>query len=311
MSAAEPMIPVQTPTQTPSAPAPAAPPTPAAPAPVSTLKFAENPGAPGTPPKVPEHVTLPPWMGELDADSIAYAKGKGWLAEGKAFADVVKAHRAAESYIGKPADQIMSKVDWKKPESVAEYRAAMGVPEAAEGYKPVDTKLPEGMIDTAQVAAISHKLSLSQAQHEAFVGETAAFFTESIRANAQDVELRNAAALVTWTKAKGNALEASNQAVQSAILANRITEDQFAALEISMGTDGAREFLIGIHERTGEHPSPGAGDQGFRITTPEVAQAEIQRLGSDPQFLADQRAGGDRARTANERLNALHAIAWS
>lgn len=309
MSAAETVIGSQqnTPAPTPPAPVATVPPVTA-----PTLKFAEKPNVTSTQPaKVPEHVTLPAWMGELDADNAAYAKGKGWLAEGKSFADVVKAHRSAESFIGKPVDQIMGKPDWNKPESVAEFRAAMGVPEAPEGYKPVNAKLPEGLIDEPRVAAISHKLALTQPQHETFVAETAAYFTEAMQTHAQEVELKNSAALVTWEKSKGVSLEASKQAVQSAILANGITADTFAALEVSMGADGAREFLIGIHERTGEHPAPGGSDNGFRITTPEVAQAEIQRLGSDPQFLADQQAGGDRARSANERLNALHAIAWS
>lgn len=294
---------------------------PAAPAP-APFQFAEKaaktgeaptPGSKQDAPTKAETITLAPWMGELDADGAAYVKGKGWLAEGKSFADVVKAHRAAESFIGKPADQVMAKPNWSNPESVAEYRKAIGVPETPEGYKSDGVKLPDGVIDRAQVAAISHDLSLSQAQHEQLLVKTYETFSTAIESHAKEVELRNAAELVEQDKSWGAAKAEKLQAIQEAITANNISAETYEALCISMGTANTREFLSGLTERYAEHRSPAGSDgkAGFKVTTPEVARAEIARLGKDAAFKADQEAGGARAAAATERLNRLHKIAWS
>lgn len=314
MSAA-PVKPVAPSTPTPAAP-PAAPAAPAAP----SFAFADPPakaGAPSTPgsnqsaPTKPDVITLAPWMGELDADSAAYVKGKGWLADGKVFADVVKAHRAAESFIGKPADSVMTKPDWSKPESIAEYRKAIGAPEAPDGYKSDGVKLPEGALDVAAIAEISHDLGLAQPQHEKLLARTHQAFEKAIVDHQKDLELRAASEIAEQEKGWGAAKAEKLQAVQAAITANGITAEDYDALCIAMGPARARNLLAGFTERYGEHRAPTEGGGGFTITTPDVARAEIARLNSDASFAADLDAGGARAQAARDRLNRLHAVAWS
>lgn len=307
-----------------SAPAPTQSATPPAAAPTAapTFTFADPPAPSGDPAPSPgsrqdgkggkpDVITLPPWMGELDAESAAYAKGKGWLADGKTFADVVKAHRSAESLIGRPADQVIAKPDWSKPESVAEFRKAIGVPESPEAYDAKGVQIPDGALNLDFFSKLAHRIGLPQANYGEFLTGSHEALEQVFAEHQKELELRSAAAIVEQEKGWGAAKEAKLQAIQDAITANGISKERYEALSIAFGAAEAREFLAGLSEKYGEHRTPAEGGGGFQITTPAIAQAEIRRLQSDPVFMADMDAGGTRAQAARERLNNLHRIAWS
>ena len=312
MSAAAPIDPTPA-APTPAAPAPAAPP--AAPAPTTPFKFAAPPapaGAPAPsapPPAAPEPITLAPWMGELDQDSATYVKGKGWLSEGKTFADVVKAHRAAESKLGRPPEQLLVKPDWSKPESVAEFRAALGVPAEPTGYETPNVPMPEGLIDAPRLSSISHVLGLTPEQHALFAQETSKFFMEAYAEHAANLERQNAAELAKMQKDYGGNWDAFQQSVQEAISALGISEDNFAAARIMLGERPAQELLAKISAGMREHVRPDDGKPGaFTPMTVEVAQSKLRELQRDPAFIEDLKAGGMREAKAKAQWAELLAI---
>lgn len=295
MSAAEPIVTTPAPESTP---------------PSSGLKFAPTPGAPAGDPPAPEPIKLAPWMGELDADHAAYVKGKGWLADGKTFADVVKAHRSAEGFIGRPADQVIVKPDWSKPESVAEYRASKGAPADPTGYETPQTKLPVGLVDGQRVAQISHVLALSQDEHVAFVGEVAKFFEEAYSGREKEISMRRGADNAELKKELGGNYEAFRQNVQNAITSLGITEEDYdIALTLLDGDEKrVQRFLDKLAAGMKEATPGDQGAGGFGTMSVEGAQADIRAMQGDASFMKDlEGPDGPRKQAALQRWQ--HAMA--
>lgn len=277
MSAAPVEVPIE------SAPS-ATPATPASAAGVPELRgvpSAEKASAPADPAPVEKTGT---WIDELAADDRAYVSTKGWDKEGKSPADILKSYRNLERLRGVSADQLIKKPDWNNAESVAEFRAALGVPADVSAYEAHEVEIPGGTIDVGRAAQISHKLGLTQQQHSAFLDEVGSYFRESIQSQMEDIGRRNAAELVELKKEWGVKYDEHTQSMNNAIAQAQIKDEEIEALKIAMGEAGARKFLARVGQMFGEHKRPVEGGTGPVLMTSDVAKAEITALRSDREF---------------------------
>lgn len=310
MSAAPVEVPIETTTQSASAPAAATPAAPAAPANDSgfpTLKGvpkAADPAAPAAPEPVAPTGT---WIDSLSAEDRAYVSVKGWDKEGKSPADILKSYRNIERLRGVDADKLVKMPDWSKPESVAEYRAAMGVPADPTGYENHEVATPTGALIADPIAKISHRLGLPQALHSELLNATGELVTELFQNESEEISRRNAAQLVDLKREWGTRFEENNQAVSNAIAQLELSDEFVDALKIAGGEAEARRVLARIGTRLGEHKRPSEGNAGPTLMTSDVAKAQIKALQGDREFYAKMQSGNVEAR---RRWDELHSVAF-
>jgi hypothetical protein len=291
MSAAEPIL------ETPAAPT-----TPAAPA----YRFATPPGSAPPAAPAPETIPLPEWSQGLETDDQNWLVSKGL--HQKTPADVVKLYRNLETFKGVSADKIMQKPDWEKPDSVAAYRKALGVPETPDGYPALEVPIPTGVLDVKPLAAIASKINLDPVQFKGLVEGAGELLTGVFQAEQQRMALENAAGLQALEKEWGAASAKNNQAVQNAITALGISEEEFAALNDSrLMAVGVKRMLARIGSKLGEHPIP---DQGgaLEVPTSPWARSELKRLMGDTAFFKRMQSGD---KDALDRWNHLNTLASS
>lgn len=289
--------------------APATPATPAADASgFPALKGVPAPGATPAAPATPEAAPTPKWFDGLSTDDKTYLAAKGWDKDGKGPEDILKSYRNIERLRGVDADKLVKLPDWSKPESVAEYRAAIGVPAEVTGYQADPAVVAEGLVDPAMAADFSLEMGLTQAQHDVFMRRASAMFRAATQEQAEERGRREAVALGELAKQWGTKAPEYNQAAANAITAVGVTDAELAALNASeLGQAGTRALLARFGVKMGEHTRPAENGGGLNMPTVDSAKAELVALKSDQAFLAKLGAG-DRESLA--KLDQLQKIAY-
>lgn len=172
-----------------------------------------------------------------------------------------------------------------EPDAVVEVFNRLGRPEKAEGY---DLPVPEG--DDGKMAewarGVFHEANLTAKQAAAvaekwneYVGElvdTVATHDATTAANAER-ELRK-----EW----GAAYDQKVRGVDQAAGKLGMTPEQLEGLRNSMGPVAAMKFVDGLAGRLGEDRMDFDGEAGTGALTPNAAMRELQKLGTDKEFMA-------------------------
>lgn len=248
----------------------------------------------------------PRWFDGFSDEEKAFLSSKGWDKEDKGPGDVLKSYRNLERLRGVDADKLMRVPDWSKPEEVAQYRARLGVPEAANGYKNHEVEIPTGVLNAEKIAEISHKAHLSQAQHEIVLNATGELMRELFEAEGQDLARKNALAMEALKKEYGPSFSALEQSSKSAVAQLGISDEEQEALKISMGSDGALKFLGRIGKALAEPQRPNNSNQAPFMTS-AVAKERIAMLMKDRAWM-DAHANGDAEK--RREWNELQRIAY-
>lgn len=82
------------------------------------------------------------WMARLPE---ALKPAAETLAKYKSIPDLASAHYSLQQLLGKKANAILPINETSKPEEIAAYRKALGIPEKADGYNLKPEKLPDGV----------------------------------------------------------------------------------------------------------------------------------------------------------------------
>lgn len=285
----------------------------APPAPSRPTKFYTPPGtppkdesaAPAAPPAAAPPPPLPGWASamQLDEERASFVASKSW----KSADDMVKSLAALERMKGVPGEQIMRKPDWSKEESVAEYRKALGVPEAPDGYGALEVKIPGGVLDTEPLSKLAHSIHLDPSQYRGLVEGTGELLHEIFAAEQQRIATEQAASLAGLDKEWGPMKAENEQNVERAVAAF-MTEEEYDLLKLSgLGEAGLKRVLSRLGAKLAEHkPAGGAGNE-IEPRTPQWAEREMSTLAADQGFMA-KLAQNDK--DALDRWNTLLTVAY-
>lgn len=264
-----------------------------------------EPSAP-VPPSGDATPAAPAWYDGLPAEDRAYIATKGWDKEGKTPADILKSYRNIERLRGVDADKLVRVPDWSNAEEVAQFRARLGVPEAPEGYEPVEVQTPTGPLRPELIAKISHRIGATPAQHAEMMAATGELLTEIFQSEAEDVARRNANELIDLKKEWGTRFDENNQAVDNAVAQLGLDAEFIEALKIAGGEAKTRRVLAQIGMRLAEH-KPASGSSAPSLMTSDIAKAQIDQLKGDREFFQKLQSGDTEAR---RRWTELQRIAF-
>lgn len=262
-------------------------------------------------PAAPEPVAAKPasWTEGLSADELAYIGSKGWDKEGKGPADILKSYRNIERLRGVDAEKLVRLPDWSKPEEVAEYRARIGVPDAADKYENHDVTLPIGTLDASAIAKLSHRIGANQTQHTELLNGTGELLTELFQAEQENMGRKRAVELQDLAREIGPAkLDEFNQDVTSAMkqFEGVLPADLVDAIS-TVGEAPFRKFLAAVGRSMREHSRPGDGRPSNALMTADVAKARIQQLKGDKGFFQKLESGDS---TTHQEWAELQRIAF-
>lgn len=246
--------------------------------------------------------TASPWYGADAGDDIkGFVELKGWDAPTKAIAS----YRELEQFVG--ADKAGRGVVWPKDETDVEgwkaINAKLGVPETPDAYK---LPVPEGgSADFAKaIAPVMHKLGLSAKQAEGlaqyvnqFEAEQASRFETESKARAEQEIAKFKADLGA---AYGPTVELGKRAAKTF----GVTDEQFSALEESLGLKGTVELFAAIGKKLGEDTFVGDGTLVGGDVSPQAASVRLEQLRNDREWVAKVLAGDVKAIEEKERLEA-------
>jgi hypothetical protein len=263
-------------------------------------------------------VAAAPWyqgVAGVDETTIGHWKNKGW--DGKSAAEVAleatKAWKAAEGFVGVPADQIlrMPKDAADEPGWTAVYNK-LGRPVDAKGYDLTAVKRADGSALDADTDAFirerAFKLNLPKDKAAELAQEIVR--REDNARIAADVEKQATIATQKSELDKNwGANKAANMFVaQRAAQALGITPETVAALESQLGYDKIMNMFLSIGQKIGEDKFVSNTQNGGApgVMTRDQAMARVVDLKKDTVWVKSYLAGD--AAKARE-LEALHRIA--
>jgi hypothetical protein len=202
-----------------------------------------------------------------------------------------------------------------KPEEIAAFHRAIGVPEKPEDYavpRPKDAEgrdilgadgQPVKMNDPllGRLAAVAHKFGVPKAAYEALVNDfvQAQMEENAIAASAEQVEAQ--AKLKEWGQ-QGNI---KMGAINAALTALGLNRDEAIKLRGALGAGRAMEILARLGDGIAEDVMlTGGGGNRFGITGTQ-AQEEINKLRSDPATRDKIFIKGTAERARYDRLLAI------
>ena len=253
-----------------------------------------------------------PWFDGLDAETLGAWDNKGWKKDDPRalVGELHKAWKAAEKFVGVPADQVL-----KLPKDASDeagwvsVRQRLGMPAEAKDYDFTTIKRADG-------SAIDQTLadSLRAAMHKAGTPKDAA--PEIIKAvvkNMDDAAAATAATRAntlkaereTLTKEWGNNFEFNRLTAMQGAKRLGVDEATVAKLESEIGYAKVMEMFRKIGQGTSEDTFVEAGSSG-NPTTLNGAKARISELKSDPEFTRKYLAG---SKKEVDEMNALIALA--
>jgi len=171
-----------------------------------------------------------------------------------------------------------------EPDEVASVFAKLGKPEKPDGY---ELPVPEG--DDGKMAewarGVFHEANLTSKQAQA-VAEKWNEYIGSMRQNAeQDNQVRAADAERELRQEWGAAYDQKVNGIDQAAAQLGLKPEELNGLRNSMGPVAAMKFVDGLAGKLGERPVDRAGESDGGALTPMMAQSELQRLGTDKEFM--------------------------
>lgn len=267
-------------------------------------------GGAGQPGQAPASGQPADWMGGVAPEIREWATAKGYKDVGAALTGA----RELERWKGVPADQIMRRPDWSKPESVAEFRKSLGVPGDVTGYENHEVKLPTGAeLDVEAIAKVSHRLGLPQAMHAQLLDAAGDLLSDVFKAEQSRLEQANVQADEALRVKYGANYENLESKAKVAMEGLGIDEQMREILGIGLGSKAAAtEWLADRAKHFTEHQpadrSSGAGNGQFGGMTIEQAQARVAEIkASEPLRKAILVDREPQAMAEWERLNQIIA----
>lgn len=243
---------------------------------VSAVVGVDSPGEP-TGEAAPESS----WHEGMSPDDVAFVGLKGWPDNSA----MLKSYRNLERLRGVDADKLAKIPDPENADEVAEFRAKMGVPEAADGYEAIEVNLSTGSLDPAMIQGISHAVGNTPEQHAVLASTIQHVLQSSLQEQEQATQARDAAeqtALDTeWGPAKDeNYLAATKTAERFGLDGERLD-----AIQTAIGYRATMEMLTQIGRGLGEHKvaETEQSDAPFGLTR-DVASRQRKELMADKGF---------------------------
>jgi hypothetical protein len=210
-------------------------------------------------------------LAKIARDSMAAARGKGLQVPG----------------------------DDAKPEDIAAFRTAIGVPDDAKGY---EIKGPDGVELNAPVlerlAAAAHKSGIPKGAFQ----ETVAEFIQIQMDDAAAETARQDELATNWVKEQGAKKDEQLAHVNSAARALGLSSKDMSGLRSGLGADRALGLLAKLGAGMAEDVMITGGKGRFGIGGAE-AQVELDKLKTDTDFQAKAKVAGSPERVRWDRLN--------
>lgn len=248
----------------------------------------------------------PSWYENLSAEADGEsASNRDWI-KTKGFKDLdsfAKAYRAAEKAIY-DSGRIKIPGEGATAEEVAAFHKALGVPESPQGYefkapmgddgKPI--ALDQGVL--SRIAESAHKSGVPKAAAEALVADYIQGELDQLATAQRELD----AQAQSWVKAQGGEANAKIAAVDRAARALDLSKEDMQALRAAWGPEKALNIMARLGEGMAEDTLIGGGAGKFGVTGAQ-AQAEIDRLTKDAEFMAKVRVKGSAEEARWKRLN--------
>lgn len=240
-------------------------------------------------------------------DKLSATPGEGetssnrdWLTA-KGFKDLdglVKAARHSEKAIHDKGAITVPGAD-AKPEQVAAFRAAIGVPDKADGY---EVKAPDGVqLNDQLIGALRESAVKHGAPKGAFEGLVQDFI--QLQREEADAETKRQDDLaVAWVKQQGGQKDAQLAHIDTAARALGFSRQDMTGLRAGLGADRALALLAKLGAGMAEDTMITGGKGRFGVTGAE-AQTQIDAMKADPEAMKKIMVVGSPERARYERLN--------
>jgi hypothetical protein len=253
-------------------------------------------------------VGTPDWFEKVSAAAGEgeTASNRDWLAA-KGVKDIdglVKITRDTERSL-RDGSKIKVPGDGAKPEEVAAFRAAIGVPDKIEGYEftgPEGVSLDQPKIDALKASALRHGAPV-----EAFKGMVGDFIKLQLD-EAEADRVRQDGLATAWVKEQGAKKDEQLAHIDAAARGLGLTATDMTGLRSGLGADRALSLLAKLGAGMAEDTLITGGKGRFGVTGAE-AQVELDRLKADPEFAKKVTVAGSPERLRWDRLNLAAAEA--
>lgn len=248
------------------------------------------------------------WYSKLEnADVRTWAEAKG-------FKDPLAAAESAynlEKLMGfdKAGRTIVLPDENSTPEQIAAFRAKLGVPETADGYKlPVPQGVPEDFAKEA--SGWFHEAGVPPKAAEAIAAKWNAKMEAAQAAANQAFETQSNAEFAAWRAEQGAAADQNQELAKRAAAQFMPAKDaaeraeMMSKIERAIGTGNFMKMMTNIGSGLGEHKVHMGGEGGL-TPTPAQAQQRIAELKSNKEWTSAY-LGGDKTKQAEmEQLQKL------
>lgn len=244
----------------------------------------------------------------FSSDTVALMEAKGWHKADDPIAEMSKGYANLERLRGVKADQLVRIPEPGNDEQAAEFYTRLGVPETAEGYESPTIAVGGEALDPAPIAAISHALKLTPAQHTALMQQTAALVEAAQTEQHNAMNARLSAEKAEWEGNCGAELEASRIAAGKGFNAIGWDRDTVDAVEAAIGYKAVMNLGVAVGRMTAESTQPTNDDGVFSMPyglTREAAREQIDIRGGE---LMTKARNGDKS--AAEELRRLQSVAF-
>lgn len=190
------------------------------------------------------------------------------------------------------------------PEELAAYRKAVGVPDDPAGYEfaaPVGENGEPIQLNDAtltRIAEFAHKHGLPKAPMQGLVADYIQAELDQLASAQRDLD----AQAQKWVKQQGAEASAKIAAIDRAARALDLSSQDLQQLRAVWGPEKALSLMARLGEGMAEDTLIGSGTGKFGVTGAE-AQAEIDRLSKDADFLAKVKIAGSPEAARWKRLN--------
>lgn len=189
-------------------------------------------------------------------------------------------------------------------EELATFRKALGVPDDAAGYEfkaPVGEDgqpiaLDEAML--SRIAESAHKNGVPKAAAEAWVADYIQGELDQLATAQRELD----AQAQKWVKDQGPEANAKIASIDRAARALNLTREDMQRLRAAWGPEKALNIMARLGEGMAEDSLIGGGTGKFGVTGAQ-AQAEIDRLVGDREFMAKVKIAGSPEAARWKRLN--------
>lgn len=216
--------------------------------------------------------TPPAWFGDANKE---YVTGKGW----KTGDDAVQSYRNLETLVGadKAGRTVIMPKDDKDADGIKAFRAKLGVPDKADGYKVPDSLKDDPLLPA--ITAAAHKHGIPGSAYDGFVGDVLAALKDFDTKSANDATAASERALGELKTKHGAQYDAKVELGRRVVQSLGVKPEVLNKIEAAIGTSDMMSLFIDLGAKLGEAGGGGdAGKGGGSNLTAEAAQQKIDEL---------------------------------